>query len=169
MRTSGSRDVSRPRRCSDSSSHAARRPDAATNTGISEVAHKCAHSDSASAVSRGRIAVRSNPVLPTQSVCCGSQRFAAFGTISSFWPSDLLPAEAGVRRATDGLGEAAEGSREGERLTEAAPCGRRVGQGDLSGGGLSVFTRSNHSARTTRLTRPPLTTFRPRIHASPIR
>ena len=65
MRTSGSRDVSRPRRCSGSSSHAQRRPDAATNAGISEVAHKCAHSESASPVSIGRIAVRSNPVLPT--------------------------------------------------------------------------------------------------------
>ena len=65
MRTSGSRDISRPRTCSGSSSHAQRRPDAATNAGISEVAHKCAHSESASPVSIGRIAVRSNPVLPT--------------------------------------------------------------------------------------------------------
>jgi hypothetical protein len=94
---------------------------------------------------------------------------AAYVTSGRKTVEAVLPPPTAVRRATDGPGEAAEGSREGERSLKAAPCGRRVGQGDPSGGGLSVFTRSNHSARTTRLTRPPLTTFRPRIHASPIR
>jgi hypothetical protein len=40
--------------------------------------------------------------------------------------------EAGVRRAAYGPGEAAEGSREGERSVEAAPGGCRTRQGDPS-------------------------------------